>query len=73
LLESILELGAADVGEVVEEPGIGWRVAYDAEQLGCWNPRVAVLDVGDDVGDRASIDSQRKALASLELCDYRGG
>jgi hypothetical protein len=39
----------------------------DAAQLANRNPRVAIIDVGEDVGDRAAIDGECQSLARFQL------
>lgn len=67
LLWSIVELCAADLGKIIEQAGIGGRLAHDAAQLGGGNPGVPILGVGEDVGDWAAIDGQRQTLTGFQL------
>ncbi len=65
MLGSIVELSSADIGEIVQQAGIGGRLAHNAAQLASWDPGVAILDMGKDVGDRTTVDRQRQPFTSF--------
>jgi len=52
---SIVELCAADVIEIVEEPWVGGGLAHCPPQLLGSDPWIALFDVGEDVGHGSSI------------------
>lgn len=69
MLDSIVELSAANVGEIVQQVSVGGRLGHDAAQLSNWNPGIAILDVGENVGNRATVDRQRQSFARFQLGD----
>ena len=66
---SIVELGAADIGEIVQQAGIGRCLADNAAQLAGGDPGVAILDMGKDVGDWATVDRQSQPFTGFQLGD----
>lgn len=74
LLCSIVEFCPADVVEIVDQAGIGGRLAHDPAQLGRGDPRITLLRVGEDVGDWPPIDGERQSFPGFQLRDDpRGG
>lgn len=56
MLGSIVELSAANIGEIVQQAGIGGCLAHNAAKLASGDPRVAILGMGKYVCDWAAID-----------------
>jgi hypothetical protein len=70
LPDSIVKLGAADIGEIVQQAGVGGGLSHDAAQLSSWDPGIAILDVGEDVSDWTTVDRERQSLARFQLGNH---
>lgn len=69
MLASIVELSPANIGKIVQQTDIGGCLAHDTAKLAGRDPRVAILDMGKNVCDWATIDRQRQSLAGFQIRD----
>lgn len=63
----------ANLGKVVQETRVGWRLGDDALDEGPRHPRAPLRRVRHDVGHRGAVDRQLQALPRLDRGYDPGG